>query len=284
MQIIRDRDETGADIDIASLPPTSGPGLRTAEDKKAGVEGGFFTDVLHRDFGVTPNVDRKKGEAVGSYYQGGSPVFGFRRSGNPADIKAAETTDDPGTTNPKASRNFAFETVAKGDDNLLTYGALKWSFQIRKGVAQNDTAAVSDAASATYDAALKKHEEFYVHEPVTFYFDFRADTPAAGEADKIDGFTDYLRRFPDVRIDLQGFADSRGGAGAANTALGLRRAQSIRAALVARGVAATRINAPTSGGSTTSFTPDAGTPQDAEANRRGNRRVACTFVHSASTP
>src|SRR5713101_230288 len=125
VQIIRDRDETGADIDIASLPPTSGPGLRTAEDKKAGVEGGFFTDVLHRDFGVTPNVDRKKGEAVGSYYQGGSPVFGFRRSGNPADIKAAETTDDPGTTNPKASRNFAFETVAKGDDNLLTYGALK---------------------------------------------------------------------------------------------------------------------------------------------------------------
>jgi outer membrane protein OmpA-like peptidoglycan-associated protein len=283
VQIVKLQDAKGADINAASMPAASMPHLRTKEDKGAGVEGGFATDVLHEDFGQTPSVVAPKGQAHTPYYEGGTPVFGFRRSEKADDIKAAKLDDFPGTTSKTDDLNFDFETVAKGDDNQVTYGAIKWAFKIRSGKVQDETSSVSDTGSATYDAALEAHRDFYVHEPVTIYFDFNQDSPSAGEDPKFDAVLPYLTKFPDVRIKAEGFADLRGSA-AHNLGLARRRAQKSIDALVARGIDASRFDAPVGRGITTAFAADAVTPQAAEANRRANRRVTLTFERTASTP
>jgi outer membrane protein OmpA-like peptidoglycan-associated protein len=140
---------------------------------------------------------------------------------------------------------------------------------------------VSDAGSATFDAALEAHRDFYVHEPVTIYFDFDGDAPSAGEEPKFDTLLPYLTKFPDVRIHAEGFADLRGSS-AHNLELARRRAQSTIDALVARGVDKSRFDAPIATGITSAFAADAKTSQDDEANRRANRRVTLTFEHTAS--
>jgi outer membrane protein OmpA-like peptidoglycan-associated protein len=282
VQIIKVTDAGGTDINIASMPATAAPHLRTKADPLAGVEGGFHTDVLHQNFGVTPPAVAPKGQPHASYYEGGAPIFGFRRSEKAEDIKAAKITDFPGTTGTN-DLNFRFETVAKGDDNQLNYGAIHWEFKLRGGKVQDEHVSVTDDASATYDAALGLHEDFYVHEPVTIYFDFNADTPAAGEDAKLSALLPYLAKFPDVRIKAEGFADLRGSVDV-NKKLSRRRAQSTIDALVSLGIDASRIDPPVASGLTSSFTSDAITAQDEEANRRGNRRVMLTFSHTVSTP
>ena len=171
--------------------------------------------------------------------------------------------------------------MAKGDDNQLNYGAIHWEFKLRGGKVQDEHVSVSDDASATYAAAQGLHEDFYVHEPVTIYFDFDSDTPSAGEDAKFAALLPYLTKFPDVRVKAEGFADLRGSADY-NRKLAGRRATSAIGGLVAAGIAADRIDAPVVSGATSSFTTDAVTAQDEEANRRGNRRVMLTFEHTAS--
>jgi outer membrane protein OmpA-like peptidoglycan-associated protein len=280
VQIVKLQDKSGTDVNPASLPATTAPHVRTKANPLSGVEGGFYTDVLHQNFGTTPATVAPKGQAHASYYEGGSPIFGFRRSEKAEDIKAAKLTDTPGAGG-KADFDFSFETVAKGDDNGLNYGAIKWEFKLRAGLVQDEAVSVSDNASATYEEALRLHEDFYVHEPVTIYYDFDSDTPSAGEDAKFAALIPYLGKFPDVRIKVEGFADLRGSADY-NRKLAGRRAKSAVAGLVTAGVDAGRIDAPTVSGATSSFTSDAVTAQDEEANRRGNRRVMLTFEHTAS--
>ena len=50
---------------------------------------------------------------------------------------AAKLTDTPGAGG-KADFDFSFETVAKGDDNGLNYGAIKWEFKLRAGLVQDE--------------------------------------------------------------------------------------------------------------------------------------------------
>jgi outer membrane protein OmpA-like peptidoglycan-associated protein len=287
IQIVKLTDAKGANVDSASMPPASTPHLRTTEDKLGGVEGGYLTDVLHRDFTKAPAVDAPKGLPLSSAYPfgpGGPPVFGFRRSEKAADIKAAKLFDFPATSSKTANLDFAFETVAKGDDNQQTYGAVKWSFGVHAGKVVNESSSVSDTASATFDAAVAAHENFYVLEPVTVYFDFDQATPSAGEDPKFDRIKTYLDKFTDVRVHSEGFADLRGGA-AHNLALATNRAQACLDALAGRGIDASRFDAPTAKGATSSFTTDAGGGrQDEEGLRRANRRVTLTFEHTVSTP
>ena len=109
---------------------------------------------------TTPGLSRPDSSGAGG------ATIGYKRSDDPKDIKDAEMTDAPGyaTVNPaNADLNFDFETVAKGEDTMVVFGALKWSFQIRKGVVTNETASVAAGQSATFDAALAKHRDFYVH-------------------------------------------------------------------------------------------------------------------------
>jgi outer membrane protein OmpA-like peptidoglycan-associated protein len=287
IQIVKLTDAKGANVDSASMPPASTPHLRTKEDALGGVEGGYLTDVLHRDFTKAPAADAQKGLPLSSAYPfgpGGPAIFGFRRSEKAADIKAAKLFDFPATSDKTANLDFAFETVAKGDDNQKVYGAVKWSFGVHAGKVVNETSSVSDTASATFDAAAAAHENFYVMEPVTVYFDFDQPTPSDGEDFKFDRIKTYLDKFTDVRVHAEGFADLRGGA-AHNLALGTNRAQACLDALASRGIDASRFDAPTAKGATSSFTTDAGAGrQDEEALRRANRRVTLTFEHTVSTP
>jgi len=283
IQIVKLTDDKGANIDPASLPATTGPQVRTKEDKAAGVEGGFFTDVLHQNFGPKgPIAPHQAGDQLLPYYQGGTPVFGFRRSEDAADIKAAAITDAPGTNSATANLDFGFETVARGDDNQVEYGALAWGFKLRKGAVSDERLTVTDSGSATFEAALEKHRAFYTHEPVTIYFDFNKDAPSSGETAKFATFLPYLRRFPDVRLAVTGFADRRGSV-KYNLDLARRRADSVARALIKSGVAEDRIDLPPPGGTTTAFSSDATTDQDREANRRANRRVVIRFDRTAST-
>ena len=280
VQIVKFTDAKGADQNSASMPAASTPHLRTTEDKAGGVEGGYLTDVLHADFGTgRPTVPAPKGQAHTPYYEGASPEFGFRRAEDAQNIKAAKIEDFPSTSAKGNDINFAFETVAKGDDNQVVYGAVKWAFNIRKDQVVDETHSFTDGASATFDAALERHRDFYVHEPVTLYFDFDADAPSAGEDAKLARLLPYLTRFPDVRVRAEGFADLRGSA-SHNLGLARRRAQATLDALEALGIDVSRLDPPVATGITTSFADNAVTPQADEANRRANRRVMLTFTHA----
>ena len=273
-----DKKGTPQNADIVTLPALRGKQVRTAEDKKAGVQKGFFTDVLHKDFTQKGAPVAKQGSNLPPYYpfsSKGAQIFGFNRSKDAADQKQAELFDFPGIKSNKVDLDFRFETVAKGDDTLQVLGAFKWAFDIRKGVVVNEAKSVADAESATFKAALEKHRDFYVHEPVTFYYDFDKDQPAAGEVDKIDTFLDYLRRFADVRLDVQGFADTRGKA-AYNQDLANRRANAIAQLLLTKGVAAARVDPITVKGATDEFAPD-----KKELHFTANRRVMLEFRRKA---
>lgn len=293
IQIVKLTDSgTGDNVNSGTMVP--GRDVRTTEVAGNGVpgssvEGGFLTDVEHRRGGV----DAAPGSALAPQYPfgpgGGSQVIGFKRSDDPADIKKAELFDFPGTRSATHNLDFEFETVAKGEDTNTVYGSLNWSFGIRAGDVVNEQVNAADAQSGTFDEALELHRDFYVHEPVTFYFGFDQDTLEATEIAKIDGFLDYLTRFPDVRLSLTGYADRRGSADY-NLDLSLRRAENVKQALLDKGIEEGKIDDIILGmGATEEHTsgdraPNAGRSQDLEANRRGNRRVTLTFEHTQSFP
>jgi len=329
IQIVRLTDAGGTDVSPGSMGPGSAQeargalgtgGVRTEEDTTRGVEGGFFTDVPHQagttvapaGSPLSPNYDFNPAApgttgVVGTVQQpaqygggiGGDPghVPGFKRSNDPADIRSAALYDTPGTTSATDDLDFSFESVAMGTDSMFTYGSATWGFSIRAGDVTNEFFGVSDGQSATFDEALERHRDFYVHEPVTFHFGFDSAVLDAGEAAKIDSFLAYLAREPAVQLSLSGFADIVGGASAYNVELSRRRARAVRNAMIARGIDAARISAAFgAAGASTAATTDAGTgdqggdplvgaDQSREANRSNNRRVVLTFIDpSAATP
>lgn len=81
----------------------------------------------------------------------------------------------------------------------------------------------------------------------------------------IDGLGQILAAYPAARVKLIGYADARGDAGA-NAQLGANRAKAVAAALIAKGVAANRIETAT-GGETTATDTNA-TVQGQAENRR----------------
>lgn len=325
IQIFKLTDLAGADVDPATMPAEQAqrgrlgePGLKTQDDAARGVEGGFATDVHHQgNVGLPPvqqgtplsmrfpfepagpgavnTVGQTPGPRGGiggvQGVQGQTP--GFKRSNDPADIRSAVMYDQPGVADPSWNLDFSFETVAQGEDTMINYGAVSWGFGLRAGRVINERLSFQDAASATFGEAQERHRDFYVHEPVTFYFAFDSDVLSASEAAKIDTFMAYLGRNTDVRLSLEGFADIRGGASAYNLNLSLRRVNAVAQALLARGIAANRINPLQHSGASSAATPDAGTgdiggnaavgaDQTREANRQFNRRVVLTFERTAT--
>lgn len=87
--------------------------------------------------------------------------------------------------------------------------------------------------------------------PRTFEFErLNFDTAKADiravDRPTVDGIGQILAAYPAARVRLVGYADARGAA-AANADLGANRARAVMAALVARGVAANRIETATGG-------------------------------------
>jgi outer membrane protein OmpA-like peptidoglycan-associated protein len=327
-QVGRLVDATGADVPSVAMSAAQAPrgalgdpGLRTEDDPLRGIEGGFHTDVLHRraagpvapdtavlprypwgaapprttGFGGTTQQPVTRGGGIGADRAGQTP--GFKRSDDPADIRTASLYDFPGTNRRTADLTFTFETAALGEDTMVTYGVVNWGFRVDRGHVVDEHLHVDAGTSATFTEALERHRDFYVHEPVTFYFDFNSAALSAAEEAKIGTFTAYLARETDVHLSLEGFADQVGGNSDYNRNLSLRRAEAVEAALLGRGIAANRIDGLIIGhGASTAATTDAGTgdeggnpavgaDQSREANRQFNRRVVLTFTHvPAPTP
>lgn len=200
-------------------------------------------------------------------------AFGWLRS--PTDTGPASLYDYPWFS---FDTDFEFETVAKATDTQTVYGSLEWGFGIRSAVVQNEYVVAFDAESATFNEALERFRGYYTHEPIVLYFDTNSDAPMTDEAAKISGVLDYLSRYPDVQVRIDGWADERGDV-ALNNDLSQRRASNVQMIAVALGIDPTRIEYATGRGETTGFA--AGSNQ---GTWRANRRVVMSFVRTASTP
>lgn len=77
-------------------------------------------------------------------------------------------------------------------------------------------------------------------------FDTAKSDVRAQDADEIDQVAATLNQYPNTRIRIAGYADARGSE-PANMALGKARAESIKAALVGKGIEAGRIETITGG-------------------------------------
>jgi outer membrane protein OmpA-like peptidoglycan-associated protein len=210
--------------------------------------------------------------------------FGWLRS--PTDLGPASLWDFP---NSPHDTNFDFETVAKGTDNQTIYGSLFWGFQIRSRAvaAGSEYAKAQDAASPTFEEALERFRGFYVHEPVVLYFDTNDPIPRAGEEAKLADLPDYLARYPDVMVRIDGYADVRGSE-AHNLDLSQQRADAAANLLTLQGVDASRID-PTwviGWGETQDFSQHGTAPGAAQPLTAGrlqaNRRVVISFTHTVS--
>jgi outer membrane protein OmpA-like peptidoglycan-associated protein len=310
-QIARTVDMGGADVHPETMPKRSlqaqrgalgSPGVETRDDPLRGVEGGFSTDVQHQPtdlFGRPNGPLAKPGSDLSPRYNTGlgqSP--GFKRSDDPADISSAMMWDFPSGINVDA--DFSLESVALGEDTMITYGAVNWGFGLRAGNVVDEHVTVVPGHSATFDEALERHRDFYVHEPVTFYFDHDSAELTESEERKIDTFTDYLARNPDIHMDVSGYADISGGISQYNLDLSKQRAEAVRSALIARGIpvetvmrahvgatprafgASTKATIDTAGHGDRGGNPAVGADQTRGANLWANRRVVVTFRHHAT--
>lgn len=206
--------------------------------------------------------------------------FGYLRS--PTDVRRASLWDFPMAP---VDVDFEFETVARATDTATIYGSLFWGFGIRGGTVQDEYARAQGGASATFDAALERYRDFFVHEPIVLYFDLDHDTPQAGEETRLADVPDYLDRYPDVEVMVVGYADVRGGEDA-NFDLAERRAQSVAGMLALMGVPASRIVATFGMGRTTAFSQHGGPSSSRQRREEGllqsNRRVVVSFEHTVS--
>ncbi|MDO1559578.1 peptidoglycan-associated lipoprotein Pal [Brevundimonas sp. 2R-24] len=84
-------------------------------------------------------------------------------------------------------------------------------------------------------------QDFVVNVGDRVYFDFDSYAIRAEAEPRLEGQAAWLRRYPEVRVRIEGNADERG-TREYNLALGARRAESVRSFLVARGIAPSRID------------------------------------------
>jgi outer membrane protein OmpA-like peptidoglycan-associated protein len=96
-------------------------------------------------------------------------------------------------------------------------------------------------------------------------FDTAKSDIRAADREELNTLVATLKQYPNARIRIVGYADARGAA-SANAALGKERADSVKAALVAGGIAAARLET-ASGGETNPVDSNATSTGQAE-NRR----------------
>lgn len=128
-----------------------------------------------------------------------------------------------------------------------------------------ETAAVLAGTSGvgSYLAGTEALPRTFVFEKLNF--DTAKSDIRAADRDELNTLGAALKQYPNARIRVVGYADARGGA-SANATLGKERADSVKAALVANGIAADRVET-ASGGETNPVDSNATSTGQAE-NRR----------------
>lgn len=115
----------------------------------------------------------------------------------------------------------------------------------------------------TYLAGTEALPRTFVFEKL--HFDTAKSDIRAADRDELNALSAAMKQYPNARIQVVGYADARGAA-ASNSTLGKDRAESVKAALVADGIAAARIDT-ASGGETNPVDSNATSTGQAE-NRR----------------
>jgi peptidoglycan-associated lipoprotein len=107
------------------------------------------------------------------------------------------------------------------------------------------TAATTATPGTTHQSASAvvpgSAEDFRINVADRVYFDLDSHVIRADARPRLDAQAAWLRRYPDVRVLIEGNADERG-TREYNLALGARRAEAVRSYLVAAGVAPARID------------------------------------------
>jgi outer membrane protein OmpA-like peptidoglycan-associated protein len=106
------------------------------------------------------------------------------------------------------------------------------------------SALVGTSGLGTFLAGTEPTPRTFTFEKLNF--DSAKSEVRAADADEVNQVASTLAQYPTARIRIAGFADARG-AEPANVALGKARAESVKAALVAKGVDAARIETVTGG-------------------------------------
>lgn len=83
--------------------------------------------------------------------------------------------------------------------------------------------------------------DFTINVGDRIYFDFDSFAIRADAQPRLQAQADWLRRYPNVRVRIEGNADERG-TREYNFALGARRAEAVRAFLISRGIDGSRID------------------------------------------
>jgi outer membrane protein OmpA-like peptidoglycan-associated protein len=127
------------------------------------------------------------------------------------------------------------------------------------------TAAVPAGTSAVggYLAGTEALPRTFIFEKL--HFDTAKSEIRAADRDELNALVATMKQYPTARIRIVGYADARGAA-AANATLGKERAESVKAALAADGIAAERVET-ASGGETNPVDSNATSSGQAE-NRR----------------
>jgi outer membrane protein OmpA-like peptidoglycan-associated protein len=125
------------------------------------------------------------------------------------------------------------------------------------------TALPGTSGVGSYLAGTEALPRTFVFEKLNFDTNKSDIRPA--DHDELNTLAAALKQYPNARIRIVGYADARGLA-SANATLGKERAESVKAALVAEGIAATRLET-ASGGETNPVDSNA-TPAGRFENRR----------------
>lgn len=107
-------------------------------------------------------------------------------------------------------------------------------------VGSTDAGTVTAPTGSVSGTTPGSADDFRVNVADRVYFDLDSHQIRADARPRLDAQAAWLRRYPDVRVRIEGNADERG-TREYNLALGARRAEAVRSHLVAAGVAASRI-------------------------------------------
>lgn len=239
-------------------------------------EEGWFIDDLYA--GTLPGDTRDPNYITPAPAHGPNPwgQFGWVRS--PTDTGPATLDDAPGIDDGGSQQDLDFETVAKATDTQAVYGALHWGFGIRGPNVVGEYARAENAASIEFDEALERYRGYFAHEDIVVYFETNDPQPRAGEQFKIDQVVAYYQDYPDMQVDIIGYADSRGSV-QLNLNLAHNRANSVAQLLLSSGLPPSAIGTVDGRGRTSAFAAGASTGQ-----LLANRRVVISLRRNQTSP